>query len=112
MSIGRKTDGPFLNRLSGEFCDLTDLISRCWFFNGAFTHDIESGGAMTDQTRNIDHGPRFCNGIEIAAVGFPVPGQTRENGLFGDVLNSLHHARQEFFIGWLTGREGYAAVAE
>ena len=111
-TAGGEPHGTLFDRLTGEFCNLTDFLGGGWLLDAAFAHHIKAGRAVSDQTRDIDHGCQALYGIEIAAVGIPVPGQSGENGLLGNVLYGFHHASQEFTVFRAAGRKGDAAVAE
>ena len=49
---------------------------------------------------------------EILTVGLPIPRQSGENGVFGYVFDSFHHAGEKFSILFLARRESHSAIAE
>ena len=112
MPVHGEAQGAFAHGLARHLGDLLDLFRRCLLLDGAFAHDVEAGGAVAHQAADIDHGAKALDGVEVAAVGLPVPRQAREDGVLRNVLHRLHHAGEEFAVFAAAGREGDAAVAE
>ncbi len=83
-----------------------------WFLDATFAHHVKADRAVSHQACDVDHGCKALYGIEIAAVRIPVPGQSGENGLLGNVLYGFHHAGQEFTVFWAAGCKGNTAVTE
>ena len=55
MPVDGETERAFPYRLAGKCGDLLDLVRRRLFLDGAFAHDVEAGGAVSDQTADVDH---------------------------------------------------------
>ncbi len=54
---------------------------------------------MTDQADDVNGGIQFLDGIQILAIGIPVPGKSSQDGMGRNVFHRFHHASQQFFIG-------------
>ena len=107
-----KADRAFLHRLARQLGDLSDLVLRRGFLHRAFAHDVEPRRAVPDEAADVDGGTQRFQGVEIATVGLPVPGQAVQDRLLGDVLDGLHHPGEELPVRGFAGREGDAAIAE
>ena len=76
------------------------------------SHDVEPHGAVTHHAGHVDRRGHRVQGVEVFAVGLPVPRQPGQDGFSRDVLHGLHHFGEKLPVGGLAGREGDAAVAE
>ena len=112
QTIRRKSDRAFFDGLPGEFSDLSNLISGSGFFDRTFAHNVKTGSAVSHQTANIDRWPQRFEGVEIATIGFPIPGQTVQYRVLWNVFNRLHHAREKFSIGFLTRCKRNPAITQ
>ena len=112
MAVHRETECAFLHRLRGERGDLFDFLRRRLLFDGALAHHVEARGAVANQAADVDHRAEAFDGIEVAAVGLPVPRQAGQDGVPRDVLHGLHHAGEELAVLLAARRKGNAAVAE
>ena len=91
VTVDGETNGAFSDGFSCERRYLFNFFWGCLLFDGAFAHHVETGCAVTNQAGHIDHRTKSFDGIEVAPVGFPVPRQTRHDGVFRDVFNRFHH---------------------
>ena len=112
VAVGGEADGAAVHGLRHHVRHLRPLFRRCLFFHGAFAHDVEAHRAVADHASHVERRIQALDGVQVAAVVFPVPRQAVEDGVLGNVLHGLHHGRQQFHVGRLAGREGDAAVAE
>ena len=112
MAVDGEAEGALRHRPPGQRGDLLDLFRRGRFLDGALAHHVEAGCAVAHQAADVDHRPQPFDGVQIAAVGLPVPRQAGEDGVLRNVLDGLHHAGQKLAIRFAAGREGHAAVAE
>ena len=112
QAVRGEADRAFLDGVADQFGDLADLVFRRLAVDGAFAHDVEARGAVADEADDVDGGIQLLDGVEVFAIGDPVPGQAVQDRVLRNVLDGLHHAGQEVAVGGLAGREGDAAVAE
>ena len=75
MAVHGEAECAFLHRLRGERGDLLDFLRRRLLFDGALAHHVEARGAVANQAADVDHRAEAFDGIEVAAVGLPVPRQ-------------------------------------
>ena len=111
-TVGRKADRAPVDRFGHNRRHLTTLGVGGLLLDRALTHDVKAHRAVADQAGDIDAGADALDRVEIAAVAFPVPGQTAEDRLTGDVLDRFHHAGEQLLVAGPTGREGHAAIAQ
>ena len=78
----------------------------------ALAHGVVAHGAMSDHPADVDALGHGVDGVEVFAVGLPVPRQARHDGFPGDVLHGFHELREIAAVLGLAGGEGHAAVAE
>ena len=112
VTVGGEAEGAAVHGLGHDGAHLVQFLGRCLFREGPVAHDRVSDSAMSDQARDVDTGTDAVQGVEIAAIVLPGPGQARQDSLAGDVLHRLHHRRQQGPVSRLAGREGQAAIAE
>ena len=77
----------------------------------ALTHRVVADGAVADHPADVRTLGQAPHRAEVLAVGDPVPGQTAEDGVAGDVLDALHQLGQVGAVLGAAGRERDAAVA-
>ena len=65
--IYRKSDRALSYRFSGKFGNLSNVICRWCLFYGTRTHNIETSGGMTDQSRDIDGRFALLDCVQILA---------------------------------------------
>ena len=112
VAVGREAHRTAVDRLADQSRHLALLVLGCVLFDTTLAHHEVAQRAVADHARDIDAGTEAFDGVQVAAVVHPVPGQAREDRLARDVLDGLHHAGQEFAVLGATGREGDAAVAD
>ena len=77
----------------------------------ALAHGVVADGAVADHPADVRTLGEATHGAEVLAVGDPVPRQTAEDGVPGDVLDALHQLGQVRAVLGAAGRERDAAVA-
>ena len=112
IAVGGKAHRAAVDGFRHHIGHLGAFLGGCLFFHGAFAHHVEAHGAMAHHAGHVQRRIKPLDGVQIAAVVFPVPRQAGEDGVLRNVLNGLHHRRKQLHILWLAGCEGDAAVAE
>ena len=112
VAVRGEPDSASVDGVRDHIRHLLAFVVGSLLFHGAFAHDVEAHRAVADHAGDVDCGIQPFDGVEIAAVVLPIPGQPRENGVLGDVLDGLHHRREKLDVVRLARREGDAAVAE
>ena len=112
MPVHGEAERPLGNGRACQRRDLADFVFGGLFLDGALAHHMEPRGAVPHQPADVDHRLQAFDGIQVAAVGLPIPRQAGEDGVLGNVLDGLHHAGKELPVLLAAGRERDAAVAE
>ena len=108
----RKTDGPVAYGLAGEVRHLRTFPGRGLVRDAALAHHVITQGTVPDQPADIDRHVQSVHGIQVFAIAFPVPGQSIENRVFGNIFHGFHHSGQQLAITGTTRRKGHTAVAK
>ena len=112
VAVGREPDGAAVDRLAHQSRHLALLVDRRVLLDAAFAHHEVAQRPVSDHARDVDAGAEAFDGVQVAAVVHPVPGQARQDRLARDVLDGLHHAGEKLAVLGSAGREGDAAVAD
>ena len=104
---------PVADRLVHQFAHAVDVgLAGGLLVEAAFVHRVIPHRAVPDHAADVDALGHRCQGVEVLAVGLPVPRQSGHDGLAGNVLHGLHHLREVTTVFGLAGGERHAAVAE
>ena len=79
--------------------------------DATLTHRVLAQRAVADHATDVEPLRHAPHAVEVLAVGHPVPRQTVENRVAGNVLDALHHRRQDLAVLGLARGERDAAVA-
>ena len=110
-AVGRETHRAGVDRLRHDLGHLLLLGFGRLFFDRSLAHDVEANGTMAHESGHVETGVEALDRVEIAAVIFPIPREAVQNRVLRDVLDRLHHTREEFPVGRLAGRERHATVS-
>ena len=77
-----------------------------------FAHHVPAHRAVADHPRHVEPLGQTVQGVEVVAVGLPVPGQAAEDRRRRDVLDRFHHLGQPGPVLGPAGGEGHPAVAD
>ena len=111
IAVGGEAHRTLVDGMGDDVGHLPLLILRGLLLDRPLAHDVEAHRAVAHHAGDVDGGIEPVDGVEIAAVVLPIPGQAIQNGVLGNVLHGLHHARQQFLVGWLAGGESDPAIA-
>ena len=112
MPIHGEAQGALGHGRARQGGDLADFVLGGLFLDGALAHHVEARRAVPHEAADVDHRLQAFDGVQIAAVGFPIPGQAGEDGVLRNVLDGFHHAGEELPVLRPARGEGDAAVAE
>ena len=111
VTVGGEAHRAAVDAVADDVRHLLALGVARLLFHRSLAHDVEAHGTVADHAGDVDAGLQAFDGVEIAAVVFPVPRQAGEDGVLRNVLHRFHHAGEEFLVRRLAGRKGDAAVA-